>query len=600
MTSTKAYFSLFQITLKEVWNFDKLYFCLNMIFMLYNSLQANISIYFVAIIANHIAQSSFDLYFIMGTAVLMISLELLGILVGAYKQKYTIKFNESFSVHQQNKLITYMFSLDLLVKEDPNFHGEANVYQNGITKILSNYMALVSSFSIIFSFILSFSFLYKLDAWIIVLLLVVTLCRAYLELKTINQRVETTNRLQKSHRTHGYLHNILSTLNYHKELVLMRAVPFLQALWIKKKRQAFQLSYNIEKKTINYVTLSQVISGLMKVGIILYCLYSIHQKNMTVGDYFAITMAVTMIETNVLRMCSVCGDIHENMSYLNRIKSFLFPSSHVTTDKKTIDHIETIEVKNLSFSYPTATWPTLQNIHLTIKRGEKIAIIGDNAAGKSTLVKLILGLYPAPTGTVFYNGTKQEDVDMESLWLHYSAIFQDFIQYELSVRYNIAISNLDELHNDARLTEIMKQVGLDKLLTHPKGIDAELGYLTEGAQNLSGGQWQRIAIARALMKQSDLIVLDEPTSAIDPNTELEILKGIINLSDDKTLLLITHRIGIAANVDKIIVLKDGKVTEIGNHHELLQQQGAYADMWIKQAKMYQIPVKENAVYEPVI
>ncbi|MCR8842220.1 ABC transporter ATP-binding protein/permease [Paenibacillus sp. SC116] len=599
MMAVKAYYDLFLATLKEVWKFDKLYFCLNLFVFLYNSLQANINIYLVALIANQIAQASFNIYFVMNAAFIMILIELFGIFLDSYNQKYQLKFSENFGVHQQNKLINYMFSLDLLVKEDPQFHGEANIYQYGITKIVSNYMAWVSSFSIIISFFLSYTFLHKLDGWIIVLLLAVSLYRAYLELKTINQRVKTMNHLQSSHRAHGYLHHILSSFHYHKELVLMQTIPFLKSLWMTKKREAFQLSYQVEKQTIHYVTLSQIISGLMRLGIILFCIYSIYQKKMSVGDYFAITLAVAMIEANVLRMCTVCGDIHENMSYLKRIKDFLLTEVHTGTDKTRIERIETIEVKDLTFSYPTAAWPTLQNINLSIKRNEKIAIIGDNAAGKSTLVKFILGLYPAPTGTVYYNGIKQENIDMESLWLQFSAIFQDFIRYELSVRYNIAISNLDELHNDARLAEIIKQVGLDKLLTHPNGIDAELGYLTEGAQNLSGGQWQRIAIARALIKQSDLIVLDEPTSAIDPNTELEILKEIIKHSQDKTLILITHRIGIAANVDKIIVLKEGEIAEIGSHHELIERKGAYAEMWGKQAEMYQIQEKETAIYEPV-
>lgn len=198
-----------------------------------------------------------------------------------------------------------------------------------------------------------------------------------------------------------------------------------------------------------------------------------------------------------------------------------------------IDDIQSIEVRNLSFRYPNRAENALNGIRLSIRKGEKIAIVGDNASGKTTLVKLILGLYPPEPGSVFYNQTDLNDIHLPSVWSQVSAVFQDFSKYELDIRHNIAASDLKEIHNDKRLYELADAFGIANIMLPERGLETELGYLTEDSINLSGGQWQRIALARALFKQASLIVLDEPTSAIDPNSELELLNRLLDASGEK-------------------------------------------------------------------
>jgi len=243
-----------------------------------------------------------------------------------------------------------------------------------------------------------------------------------------------------------------------------------------------------------------------------------------------------------------------------------------------------IELRGVSFKYPNAEKYAVKNVALEIRRGEKIAILGENGSGKTTLSKLILGLYPCSGGSVFYDDETVGNLDRQSFYKTVSAVAQNFTQYKLTLRENIAMSDIDKLGDDEKITDALRRAGLEDLLVRA-GLDSELGTAFGGSE-VSGGQWQKIAIARGLFRDSELIVMDEPTSALDPLIETEILTKFIELAKDKTAVIISHRVGLCCLVDKIAVMKDGEIAEIGTHDGLLAQGGEYARLFTAQEKWY--------------
>ncbi|MCL2488026.1 MAG: ABC transporter ATP-binding protein/permease, partial [Oscillospiraceae bacterium] len=222
---------------------------------------------------------------------------------------------------------------------------------------------------------------------------------------------------------------------------------------------------------------------------------------------------------------------------------------------------EKIELRGVSFKYPNAENYAVKDVGLTIHKGEKIAILGENGSGKTTLSKLLLGLYPCETGGVYYDGAAVDSFQKEPFYKTVSAIAQNFTQYKLPLRENIAMSDIAGLGDDERITAAICRAGLAELL-EKVGLDSELGVAFGGGE-VSGGQWQKIAIARGLFRESELIVMDEPTSALDPLVETEILTRFIDLAKDKTAVIISHRVGLCRLVDKIAVMKDGEIAEVG-------------------------------------
>lgn len=245
-----------------------------------------------------------------------------------------------------------------------------------------------------------------------------------------------------------------------------------------------------------------------------------------------------------------------------------------------------IEIRNVWFSYPGGEHPVLQEIDLAIAPGERIALIGENGAGKSTLVRLIMGLYTPTQGEILINGTNLRDLPEPVLRGSFAAVFQEFVRYWFPVGDNIRFGRL----SDATQGDVEWAAGLsgaDEFVERlPDRYDTLLGRPL-GGLDLSGGQWQKLAIARALVRRAPIVVLDEPTAALDPKAEAEIYEQFGEMTSDRTSILISHRLGSARMADRIVVLKGGRIVEIGSHDELIRRDGEYARMFSLQAQWYQ-------------
>ncbi len=251
------------------------------------------------------------------------------------------------------------------------------------------------------------------------------------------------------------------------------------------------------------------------------------------------------------------------------------------------DKVPSIEFKDVSFTYPGQAKPVFEGLNITIDAGEHVALVGENGAGKSTLIKLLLRFYRPTSGTILVDGQDLQTIAIESWYAQLATLFQDFNQYPLSIAENIEIGRSDQKSDPKLLARAGKFGNVDEMVKNYKhGWDTVLDSSFAKGVEPSGGQWQRVALARAFYRSANMIILDEPTSAIDAKAEYDIFNNIFAHYQDKTALIVSHRFSTVRRADRIIVLEHGKIMEQGTHQDLMKQKGLYHELFTKQAEGY--------------
>jgi len=245
------------------------------------------------------------------------------------------------------------------------------------------------------------------------------------------------------------------------------------------------------------------------------------------------------------------------------------------------------EFRNVSFRYPGSPRLVLNELNFHLRPGERVALIGENGEGKTTIVKLLTRLYDPAEGQVLLDGVDLREYDLEDLYREIGVIFQDFMRYEMTARENIAVGRIERMSDLALLQEsAQKSMASDVLRKLPLGFDQMLGRRFDGGVDLSGGEWQKVALARAYLRDAQVLILDEPTSALDARSEYEVFKRFAELTTGKMALFISHRFSTVRMADRIVVLENGRIAEEGDHDTLTSLGGRYAEMFELQAASY--------------
>ena len=246
-----------------------------------------------------------------------------------------------------------------------------------------------------------------------------------------------------------------------------------------------------------------------------------------------------------------------------------------------------VRLEGVEFAYPGNSEPTLESIDLELRSGETVALVGENGAGKTTLTKLLLGLYAPTAGRIVVDGTDFRDLDLASWRDRVGAVFQDYMTYAFTARENVGFGRVERLDDLEAIESAASKSGAKRVVEDlASGWETVLGREFKGGRDLSRGQWQTLAIARLYVRNAELLVLDEPTSALDPLAEVEVYRQFLELSEDKTVLLISHRLGSARLADRVVFMKDGRIVEDGTHDELVAAGGPYAELFEMQAEWY--------------
>jgi len=290
---------------------------------------------------------------------------------------------------------------------------------------------------------------------------------------------------------------------------------------------------------------------------------------------------------------SAVGDMYEDALFMSNLFLYLnIPTSgeaprSLPARSAPRGRGNAIELRNVSFRYPGKTEWALKDVSLSLQPGEKLGLVGENGAGKSTLVKLLLRLYEPTEGEILYGGVDIRDMDPKDLRSRIGAVYQDFVRYQFTAAENIGLGEVRYLEDRPRIERAAEEGGATQLIAAlPKKFDTVLGGWFESGQELSMGQWQKLAVARAFMRDAEVLVLDEPTASIDAEAEHELFLRFKSLAADRIAIIISHRFSTVRIADRIAVLHGGRVEELGTHHELLERQGRYAHLFRLQAQGY--------------
>src|SRR6059058_1989544 len=309
---------------------------------------------------------------------------------------------------------------------------------------------------------------------------------------------------------------------------------------------------------------------------------------LSIGTLTFLTGAIVQASSNIQQIFSTLSSIADQALFLTDLLAFFEMRPTIRSKPNALPTPSPIlhgfEFRNVSFRYPGTSRLVLRDLNFRLGAGERVALIGENGEGKTTLVKLMTRLYDPEKGQVLLDGVDLREYNLEDLYRKIGVIFQDFVRYEMTARENIAIGQIEDLGNLERLQLAAKKSMADTVIGRlPCGYEQMLGRRFEEGVDLSGGEWQKVALARAYLRDAQVLILDEPTAALDPRSEYAVFQRFADLTAGKTALFISHRFSTVRMADRIVVLENGRIAEDGNHEELANLGGRYAEMFEMQA-----------------
>ena len=426
---------------------------------------------------------------------------------------------------------------------------------------------------------------------IIGLLLVASLPAVIVRMKFSRIMYSWQRRRTQLERQSMYLGWMLTNEQFAKEVRLFDLGYWFSEEYKQIRQKLYQEKVSLSSRRSLFFFLSQAFAGALIFLVFAYIIYQTIQGALLLGDLVLYYQALQRGQNNLKNTLNNLSGLYEDNLFLANLYEFLDLKPRVVEPEqpKVLPHKmkQGITFNNVSFQYADSARQALKNINLTIKPGETIALVGENGSGKTTLIKLLCRLYDPTEGSITIDGVDLRLFNIADLRHQISVIFQDYAKYHFSARENIRLGNINIEPNDANISAAAMRSGAHDVITKlPNGYDTVLGKLFDTGEELSIGQWQKVALARAFLRDSQVIVLDEPTSAMDPQAEYEIFKKFRDLIKDQAAILITHRLSTVKMADRIYVIDSGSIVESGSHQELMKQQGTYARLFNIQAQNY--------------
>ena len=404
------------------------------------------------------------------------------------------------------------------------------------------------------------------------------------EFSVLDHQIPETRKL-------AYLGALITNSGAAKEIRIFGLGNLFRTEYLRLLRKHNEEKLNVAHRRARIGLLSGTIGALIFAGVHLYLITATLRRDLSVGDLTMLTSTFFQSQIYLSSLIATAAALYQAGLFLNHLEIFMSFSPGIVSPSEPQPIVHPLQrgldLIDVCFRYPEAKDPVLRNINLSIQPGEIVAIVGDNGAGKTTLIKLLCRLYDPTHGVIMLNGVDIRLYDLDQLRRQYSVIFQDFVNYQATVRENIGYGYIPSL-SDPELAEIKKAAeksGIHSFIQDlPRGYDTLVGKLFEGGHELSGGQWQMLALARALVRPATVVILDEPTASLSPGSEVSFFHHFKrSLSKDQIGIIISHRFSTVRLADRIIVLENGEIRETGRHEDLMAQQGIYARFYRLQA-----------------
>jgi len=392
-------------------------------------------------------------------------------------------------------------------------------------------------------------------------------------------------------RMMDYLRQVGGSKEAAKELRLFNLSDYLTSRFEKLSHQIYVENVALNRRRLFWGGLLAILGQLGYYSAYVLSIYRTIQGRYTIGDLTLITTAIMQAMGNIQQAFSTASGVADQALFLTDLLAFFEMKPRVESKANGLPTPKPIlrgfEFRNVSFVYPGTSRRILSNFNFTLAPGERVALIGENGQGKTTIVKLITRLYDPSEGQILLDGVDLREYELDRLHAEIGVIFQDFMRYEMTARENIAVGRVEVEHAPEEIEYAAEKSLADGVIAKLRGgYDQMLGRRFEGGVDLSGGEWQKLALARAYLRDAQLLILDEPTASLDARSELEVFERFAELTFGKMALLISHRFSTVRMADRIVVLEGGKLVEEGNHSQLMALGGRYAAMFEMQAASY--------------
>lgn len=511
-------------------------------------------------------------------------------------------YDKTLHYKMHEELFRHAQEMDLACFDDPKFYNDyvwaMDESKARAMRIMDNLRDLVTG---VITFVALMGLMASIDPLVALILLLGAAVNMIFERKTDKMYFQRNERTKPCYRRRSYVNRVYHLSDFAKELRIGRAGENLQGMYrdstdtiIKEELSAGKKIY----RTVLFWNALQYLAQYAPMGILLY---RITTGQVMLGAFVASLGVIWQIQWSLYNVGEQLTKMPDNAQYVEKYLKFLNHKPKITSGPLTAQPLETLELKNVTFSYEAlqekkeedaqkeqkSAPNSLEHVSFSVKKGEKVAIVGYNGAGKTTLTKLMMRLYDPGEGEILYNGHSLKEYDIPSLRERIGAVFQDFKLFAATVGENVLCREVKEGDRETVVEALDKATFRDRLETLPEGIDTPLTKeFRDDGVNLSGGEAQKVAIARIFARPFDLIIMDEPSSALDPSAEYALNHTILDYAKDKTVIFISHRLSTTRMADRILMFADGHLVEAGSHDELMKQNGKYAEMFRLQAEKY--------------
>jgi ATP-binding cassette subfamily B protein len=498
---------------------------------------------------------------------------------------------DRFTRHVSVRVMEHSSRLDLTSYENPAFQDRLERARVQATDRIAMVQAISSVVQqLIVATTLSLSILY-FSPWLL-LALVLAVLPAFIGESHFAFLGYTLNiRQTPVRRQLDYLRVLGASKESAKELKLFGLSPFITGQYAHLSDTLYEQNVALARRRLIAGALLSIVSTGSYYGAYAYVIYRTVNGELTWGTLQFLAGSIAGASASIQQIFSTFASIADQSLFLTDLVEFFREKPTIASRANALPAPRPIRdgfaFENVSFAYPGNDRLILRNLDFHIAPGERVALVGENGQGKTTLVKLITRLYDPTEGRILLDGVDLREYDIDDLHRSVGVIFQDFVRYEMTARQNIAVGRVDVEHDQSRIElAARKSLASEVIGRLPAGYDQLLGRRFEGGLDLSGGEWQKVALARAYLRDAQLLVLDEPTAALDVRAEAEVFDRFTELTAGKMALLISHRFSTVRMADRIVVLSDGRIAEDGGHPDLLSLGGRYAEMFEMQAANY--------------